>query len=543
MLRNLKISLRAMLLFSMVALLMVAMGLFCLKQMSNIRAAGEVFERNTMPSISSAGAIALGFTRMRVEVLRIGADTNPEVVRKSEAFIDDLANGVRQQMNEYEKLIAAEAERQELNKLRSAFQEYLRIFGEIKQQIASGDRVNSINRINAELAPLGTAIANSSMVLEQLNAEAAIKTGRAADDTYSTARLVVLVVIILALAATVILALVLTASIVKPLAIAVSASKAIAQGDLSRSVVADGKDEVTELLEALKDMQSNLRNTIGEISGSADILSSSAEEMASVMLDSAQGLERQSAEVEQAATAVNEMTAAVEEVARNAVSTSQASATSSESAQQGKRQLDDAITSIQGLTAEVLGASERAEALAAQTRDITKVLDVIRAVSEQTNLLALNAAIEAARAGEAGRGFAVVADEVRALAHRTGESTREIESMIGTIQQGTSDTVGALKSSAAKAQSTLALANGAGQSLSAIASAVADINERNLVIASASEEQAVVAREVDRNLVSIRDLAIQSATGAQQTNAATGELTRLATNLSGLVARFNLKSV
>jgi methyl-accepting chemotaxis protein len=542
MLRNLKISLRAMLLFSMVALLMVAMGLFCLKQMSNIRAAGEVFETNTMPSISSSSAIALGFTRMRVEVLRIAADTNPEVARKSEALISELAAGVRQRMSDYEKLIGAEAERQEFNKLSGAFQEYLRIFGEIRQQIAAGERAEGINRINTELAPLGGTIANSSIALEKLNAEAAIVTGKAADDTYTTARLVVFIALALALAATVILALVLTASIVKPLAIAVSASRAIAQGDLGRAVVAEGKDEVTELLEALKDMQSNLRNTIGEISGSADILSSSAEEMASVMLDSAQGLERQSAEVEQAATAVNEMTAAVEEVARNAVSTSQASATSSESAQQGKRQLDDAITSIHGLTSEVLGASERAEALAAQTRDITKVLDVIRAVSEQTNLLALNAAIEAARAGEAGRGFAVVADEVRALAHRTGESTREIESMIGTIQQGTADTVGALKSSAAKAQTTLELANGAGQSLSAIASAVADINERNLVIASASEEQAVVAREVDRNLVSIRDLAVQSATGAQQTNAATSELTRLATNLSGLVARFNLKS-
>jgi methyl-accepting chemotaxis protein len=532
-----------MLLFSIVALLMVAMGLFCLKQMSNIRAAGEVFEQNTMPSISTAGGIALGFTRMRVEVLRIAANTNPDVLRTSEAAIENLANGVRQKISHYETLIAADGERQELDKLHKAFSEYVRIFGEIKQLIAAGSRVEGINRINAELAPLGTAIANSSVVLEKLNEEAAMATGKAADETYNTARFVVFVVIFLALAATIVLALVLTASIVKPLQIAVGASRAIAQGDLSRSFNADGRDEVTELLAALKDMQSNLRNTIGEISGSADILSSSAEEMASVMQDSAQGLDRQSAEVEQAATAVNEMTAAVEEVARNAVSTSQASATSSESAQQGKRQLDDAITSIHGLTSEVLGASERAEALAAQTRDITKVLDVIRAVSEQTNLLALNAAIEAARAGEAGRGFAVVADEVRALAHRTGESTREIESMIGTIQQGTAETVNALKSSASKAQSTLELANGAGESLAAIASAVADINERNLVIASASEEQAAVAREVDRSLVNIRDLAVQSATGAQQTNAATSELTSLATNLSGLVARFNLKSI
>jgi methyl-accepting chemotaxis protein len=175
-----------------------------------------------------------------------------------------------------------------------------------------------------------------------------------------------------------------------------------------------------------------------------------------------------------------------------------------------------------------------------QTRDISKVLDVIRAVAEQTNLLALNAAIEAARAGDAGRGFAVVADEVRALAHRTGESTREIESMIGSIHQGTEQTVNALQVSAERAKSTLDKANAAGQSLSTISVSVAGINDRNLLIASASEQQAQVAREVDRNLVSIRDLSVQTAAGAQQTSVATQELSRLAADLNGLVHRFTL---
>ena len=280
-----------------------------------------------------------------------------------------------------------------------------------------------------------------------------------------------------------------------------------------------------------------------KISSSAKTLSLSAGDMASIVLDSTRSLERQNAEVEQAATAVNEMTAAVEEVACNAVSTSEASKASSDSALQGKQQLDNAISSIQALTTEVLGASERAEDLAAQTRDIAKVLDVIRAVSEQTNLLALNAAIEAARAGEAGRGFAVVADEVRALAQRTGESTREIESMIGRIQNGTVETVEALKTSATTAKDTLDLAHGAGDSLAAIASAVANINDRNLLIASASEEQASVAREVDRNLVSIRDLSVQTAAGATKTKQSTGELASLAAKLGGLVEKFNLNAV
>ncbi|WP_397429017.1 MULTISPECIES: methyl-accepting chemotaxis protein [Pseudomonas] len=287
-------------------------------------------------------------------------------------------------------------------------------------------------------------------------------------------------------------------------------------------------------------MQENLRTTLQRISGSATQLASAAEELNSVTEESARGLTQQNNEIEQAATAVNEMTSAVEEVARNAASTCEASKNATASAGDGRDLVQETLAAIERMSGDVQDTASLIGDLANESRDIGKVLDVIRGLADQTNLLALNAAIEAARAGEAGRGFAVVADEVRALAHRTQQSTSEIERMIGSIQNGTEQAVDSMRNSTERAESTLNIARGAGLSLDTINSAIIQINERNLVIASAAEEQAQVAREVDCNLVNIRDLSVQSATGAHQTSAASNELASLAVDLNGLVARFRL---
>ncbi|MHB2140941.1 methyl-accepting chemotaxis protein [Pseudomonas monsensis] len=287
-------------------------------------------------------------------------------------------------------------------------------------------------------------------------------------------------------------------------------------------------------------MQQNLRETLQGISGSATQLATAADELNAVTLDSTQGLQQQNNEIEQAATAVNQMTAAVEEVARNAVSTSDATRQSSESAHLGQVRVSETGTAINALASDVQQTGELVQSLANQSQDIGKVLDVIRAIAEQTNLLALNAAIEAARAGESGRGFAVVADEVRALAYRTQQSTQEIEQMVQGMRSGSSLALDSMQASTARATTTLALAERAGEALQTITASVHEIHERNLVIASAAEEQAQVAREVDRNLVNIRDLSVRSAAGADQTSASSHELSQLANALQGMVRRFQL---
>uniref|UniRef100_UPI00397ABCC7 methyl-accepting chemotaxis protein n=1 Tax=Pseudomonas rhizosphaerae TaxID=216142 RepID=UPI00397ABCC7 len=287
-------------------------------------------------------------------------------------------------------------------------------------------------------------------------------------------------------------------------------------------------------------MQDSLLTTLKQITGSSTQLASAAEELNAVTVEGSRDLQRQHGEIEQAATAVTEMTTAVEEVARNASSTSDLSQASRTIAAKGQQRMMEAVTAIQELTRGMQMSSEQVGGLAVQAQRIGKVLDVIRTIAEQTNLLALNAAIEAARAGEAGRGFAVVADEVRALAHRTAQSTREIEEMIGSIQSGTASAVSTMQSSSSMTQQTLQLAELAKTALAEIVAANDEINDRNLVITSAAEEQAQVARSVDRNLLNIRDLSIQSSEGSHQTTTASQSLANLATELNLMVRHFQI---
>ncbi|WP_411736648.1 methyl-accepting chemotaxis protein [Pseudomonas sp. BF-RE-01] len=285
-------------------------------------------------------------------------------------------------------------------------------------------------------------------------------------------------------------------------------------------------------------MQTSLRETLQLISGTSTQLAAAAQQMNQNTRQDSARLQQQHNEIEQAATAVNEMTVAVEEVARNAVSTSDSTRLSTQQANQGQTRVIETLDSIQAMSSNAGIALQQVQTLAEQSREIGKVLDVIRAIAEQTNLLALNAAIEAARAGEAGRGFAVVADEVRALAHRTQQSTREIEQMIGRVRGDTDSVVLSMHDNSQRVADTLTIAEQAGLALAEITRAMEQIHERNLVIASASEEQAQVAREVDRNLLNIRDLSLESADASTRTSATSQELSQLATGLQNLVVRF-----
>ena len=537
-LRNLTIAPRAFLGFAFIALLVVVLGVFASNRMALIRQASIDMATNQLPSVTYLGNLTESVVRLRVTAFRLLVNREPQMIADTDARIGVLVNKAKEAAHNYEVLPAGPEESALYHEFTNTFDTYLQLQSRL-QDLSHQNKLEDMRNL------LNTGIKDGSDKMgDQLNRLVAINQAgaKAANDEaaaqYSLANWCVILVSIVACLLTVLLAWLLTRSIVNPLTIAVNAAQTIAGGNLTQPITVEGNDEPAQLLKALAQMQGNLRQTIEQIAGSATQLASAAEELSAVTEEASKGLVAQNQEIEQAATAVNEMTAAVEEVARNAVSTSQASQESNQVALQGRDRVSETVSAIQHMTQDVQQTSVLIEGLAAQGRDIGQVLDVIRAIAEQTNLLALNAAIEAARAGEAGRGFAVVADEVRALAHRTQQSTREIEQMVSGIQTGTGEAVQSMQQSSHRSQSTLDMARQAGTALQQITESISLINERNLVIASASEEQAQVAREVDRNLVNIRDLANQSAAGAHQTSAASHELSRLAVGLSGMVSRF-----
>jgi methyl-accepting chemotaxis protein len=539
-LRTMNIAPRAFLGFSLIGTLMLILGIFALSQMSNIRTAGDQVAQNSVPSIQSLNTLTVTGIRLRVLSYRLLNSREPEIQNKTIELLATRNKQISDTQAIYEKLINSPAEKE-------AYAEYVRLLGEyrpIEARLISLSRAGDVAQMNQVLN--GESATNSDQMnvvlakLADLNAVQLKATNDHAAEQYSSAFNLVVGLLIVATALTMLFAWLLTNSITRPIASALEAAETIAEGNLTRPIKVDGTDEAGRLLLAMQKMQEKLRDTLMRISGSATQLASAAEELNAVTDESARGLSQQNNEIEQAATAVNEMTSAVEEVARNAVSTSEASKNATASAGDGRDLVQETVNAIERMSGDVQSTANLIGNLAEESRDIGKVLDVIRGLADQTNLLALNAAIEAARAGEAGRGFAVVADEVRALAHRTQQSTSEIERMVGSIQGGTEQAVGSMRNSTERAESTLNIAKGAGLALDTINSAVVEINERNLVIAAAAEEQAAVAREVDRNLVNIRDLSAQSSNGASQTSAASGELTRLAVDLNSMVSRFSL---
>ncbi|WP_412548559.1 methyl-accepting chemotaxis protein [Pseudomonas sp. P135] len=344
----------------------------------------------------------------------------------------------------------------------------------------------------------------------------------------------------LALVLSILAAWVITRQITTPLQETLEVVERVASGDLSRNLKVDRKDELGKLQATIQRMTVSLRELVGGIRDGVTQIASAAEELSAVTEQTSAGVNSQKVETDQVATAMHEMTATVQEVARNAEEASEAAVAADRQARDGERVVNEAIAQIERLASAVGNSSEAMGALKQESDKIGSVLDVIKSVAEQTNLLALNAAIEAARAGEAGRGFAVVADEVRSLAQRTQKSTEEIEALIARLQSGTQQATTVMDSSRELSTSSVELTRRAGGSLANITKTVSSIQAMNQQIAAAAEEQSATAEEINRSIINVRDVSEQTSAASEETAASSVELARLGNHLQVLVSRFTV---
>lgn len=391
----------------------------------------------------------------------------------------------------------------------------------------------------ASAAALKTIIAQGDVLLGHSDKLTTSQTA-VRDADAARAKYLLLLATVLALACGVFAAWAITRQIVIPLNQTLNVAERVASGDLSHNLESSRQDELGQLQRAMQSMTVGLRELIGGISDGVTQIASAAEQLSAVTEQTSAGVNSQKVETDQVATAMNQMAATVQEVARNAEEASEAAVAADLQAREGDKVVGEAIAQIERLATEVGNSTIAMGDLKRESDKIGSVLDVIKSVAQQTNLLALNAAIEAARAGEAGRGFAVVADEVRSLAQRTQKSTEEIEELIVGLQTGTQQVATIMDNSRGLTDSSVELTRRAGSALESITRTVSTIQAMNSQIATAAEQQSAVAEEINRSVLNVRDVSEQTSSASEETAASSAELARLGVYLQTLVGRFRI---
>ncbi|MFK3871597.1 methyl-accepting chemotaxis protein [Pseudoalteromonas rhizosphaerae] len=540
MIRNIKIGMRSALAFGILGLITLILGVFSIMQLSKLNSISDVISLHRIPALTTA-----------VELERYSMHTQLLITELSDTKTQQERNDIQRQLDKEERdyksaekrmaaLVRSDEAKRQLDNVINLHDEFTATFTKLFRLYEQQNEEEALTFRRKKVMPAAELLISELEKLSQYQILRANQINDEATQTYLNSKAALISGIVITLVLLSVIAFFYSRSLTLPLRYAVAVARRVAKGDLTERINDSHSDEAGEMLQALADMQNQLRETLSQIGGSSQQLATTSEQLTVVTNQSTQIATQQRDQLEQAATAVNELTAAIEEVARSANSTSDNAEVADEKAQLGQAKINETIKTIGSLVSEIQNSAAGITTLAANIKNIESVLDVIRAIADQTNLLALNAAIEAARAGESGRGFAVVADEVRALAHRTQESTKEIEQMIQTVQSETSQAVVNMNNSNQLAEGTLLIANDAGAAFSEITGLISQISNQNITVASAAEEQTTVAREVDKNLVYIRDLSIQSSDGSEQTNASSTELAKLAEQLNNLVLRFTI---
>ncbi|PTS76031.1 methyl-accepting chemotaxis protein [Aeromonas sp. HMWF036] len=532
--------------FAILALLVLGLAWFSISQLAKLYGDTETITTNLLPSTRYASQMHVAILdARRSELSQVIAGLNKDAQEVSERTLTfnkaKLAFDTAAQ--KYGAMpFTTDEEKQTYEQLLNAGAKYFSVHEELVNAFAAGDldKVRSLRK-NETRAALEEAGAKS-LRLREINNEIAEQMTKGVADLYDSARTMSIVVSLITLGFVVVIAWLLTGQIRNPVMVLLEQTRRVSAGDLTSRIDMQqfNNDELGTLAKGFGEMQTNLRTLVSEVSGSVVQLSSAAEEISSVASQSANNMHSQQHELNQLATAMNEMQATVQEVSRNTSDAASAATSASETAELGAKTVNDSIQRIERVASAIESTAVVIRQLGDDSRNIGMVLEVIRGIAEQTNLLALNAAIEAARAGEQGRGFAVVADEVRTLAKRTQDSTSQINNIIAELQQRAEQAGSTMQQSQDLMNTTVATAREAGESISQISGSVSSISHMNIQIATATEEQGAVSEELNRNVVNISHASEEVAAGATQMAQACNELNHLATQLQDMVRRFRV---
>ncbi|KRV68297.1 chemotaxis protein [Aeromonas veronii] len=530
--------------FTTLALLMLGFAWFATLQLSNIyRDASEVSD-NIVPSIRASSQMHVSLLDARRAELNMVIDAlgkDPDSLNSSTQSFEAAKSQYMAAEQRYGSMpFVSERDRNMFAELKTAAAKYFSAHGDLETAIRQGDiaKVQSLikNESRAALEQAG----QDGLELRKENDRVANLLTKQSEASYERAKLLSTTVGALTLLFVVIVAWLLIRQIRNPVMTLLEQTRQVAAGNLTSQL--DMKqfshDELGKLAQGFDEMQSNLRMLVNEVSGSVVQLGAAAEEISAVAQQSANNMGAQQHELNQLATAMNEMQATVQEVARNTNDAASAATSASDTAAQGSETVNDSIGRIEKVATAIEETALVIRQLGDDSRNIGMVLEVIQGIAEQTNLLALNAAIEAARAGEQGRGFAVVADEVRTLAKRTQDSTSQINHIISELQQRANEAGVTMQQSQDMMSETVHTAREAGASIAEISSSVNSISHMNIQIATATEEQGAVSEELNRNVVNISNASEEVATGAKQMAQACNDLNLLATQLQEVVRKF-----
>ena len=536
---NLKISNKLFGSFSAIVALMIGVGILSLLKLRGLQADIENITKFLYPKTQWASDISEAVLQVEIAARDGVLADNRDEIAKALSKIDASVKTITERIDLFQKNVKTEKGKDLIQKYLDARTKYRE---ELVKAIAflKDGKQKEAGQVLKRLSPLREPYLNSMADIIKYQDERMTATGKEAGDNYATARILIIVAILVALSLTAFLGIVITRSITRPLNVAVSTAERIADGDLTVEIEANSSDETGTLLKAMKHMTDKLRKMVGDIKQASASMASGSEQLSASSEEITRSMNSQSSRATQIATSTEEMSQTVIDIARNSASIATAATDTASIAGQGANVVNKSVNESEAISATVDNSVRVMQTLGDRSKQIGAIIAVINDIADQTNLLALNAAIEAARAGEQGRGFAVVADEVRKLAERTAKATSEIGGMINSIQNEVGQAVQAMDETSKKVEVGLEYSKNAGAQLTTIVSSVTSLQGMVQQIATATEEMSTTSEAISGDIQEIANGSREISSGAEQIAQSSTELARLAGDLKVIVQQFKV---